>query len=131
MIDIDGTVTIIPGSDWYRQADEACIPSVNRVLREVYKDVLRGVPVLSYALRDSVEMVPAKVTPIGRIKVGGPGLEYWADQEYGTDPHVIESTGDWPLRNKETGQVFGRRVNHPGNAAQPYLRPAVYRQRAL
>jgi hypothetical protein len=46
--------------------------------------------------------------------------------EVGTKPHVIESHGDYPLRNRETGQVFGRRVNHPGTKAQPHIRPALY-----
>ena len=45
--------------------------------------------------------------------------------EFGTDPHPIESHGDYPLRNRRTGQVFGRRVNHPGTQAQPHLRPAL------
>ncbi len=45
--------------------------------------------------------------------------------EVGTRPHVIESKGDYPLRSK-TGQVFGKKVNHPGTAAQPHLRPALY-----
>src|SRR5690349_8498292 len=31
--------------------------------------------------------------------------------EFGTRPHVIESHGDYPLRNAKTGQVFGRKVN--------------------
>lgn len=46
--------------------------------------------------------------------------------EVGTRPHVIESHGDYPLRNRETGQVFGKRVNHPGTDPQPHLRPALY-----
>jgi hypothetical protein len=46
--------------------------------------------------------------------------------EVGTVPHVIESHGDYPLRNRSTGQVFGRKVNHPGTEAQPHLRPALY-----
>ncbi len=45
--------------------------------------------------------------------------------EVGTAPHVIESPGDYPLRNAN-GQVFGRRVRHPGTAAEPHLRPALY-----
>jgi hypothetical protein len=45
--------------------------------------------------------------------------------EVGTAPHVIESHGDYPLRNARTGAVFGKRVNHPGTAAQPFLRPAL------
>lgn len=45
--------------------------------------------------------------------------------EVGTRPHVIESRGDYPLRSA-TGQVFGKKVNHPGTQAQPHLRPALY-----
>jgi hypothetical protein len=129
MFDVDGTVVIVPDPGWEREADKAAIPRLNRLLDAVYKDVLRLVPEDTEALKLSVRKVPARVRPVARVKVGGPGLEYWADQEYGTDPHVIESTGKWPLRNKETGEVFGRVVNHPGNEAQPYLRPALYRRR--
>jgi hypothetical protein len=46
--------------------------------------------------------------------------------EFGTRPHVIESHGDYPLRDAKTGQVFGRRVKHPGTAPQPHLRPALF-----
>lgn len=45
--------------------------------------------------------------------------------EYGTAPHTITSHGDYPLRNRRTGQVFGRTVQHPGTAPQPFLRPAL------
>jgi hypothetical protein len=55
----------------------------------------------------------------------GTDVEYALYVETGTRPHVIESHGDYPLRSKSTGQVFGRRVNHPGTTAQPYLRPAL------
>jgi hypothetical protein len=49
--------------------------------------------------------------------------------ELGSRPHAIDSHGRYPLRNRETGQVFGRHVNHPGTRAQPFLRPALYSQR--
>lgn len=55
----------------------------------------------------------------------GTDVDYALPVELGSRPHVIESHGDYPLRNRRTGQVFGRRVNHPGNPAQPYLRPAL------
>lgn len=131
MIDMDGTLVIVPDPDWDKDADRELVDDVNRLLDEVHRDVLRLIPEDTEELKLSVRKVPARVRPVGQIRVGGPGLEYWADQEYGTDPHVIESTGPWPLRNPETGQVFGRRVNHPGNAPQPYLRPALYRRRSL
>lgn len=43
----------------------------------------------------------------------------------GTRPHIIESHGPWPLRNRFTGQVFGRIVHHPGTVANPYLERAL------
>ncbi|MFB4306986.1 hypothetical protein [Actinomadura sp. GTD37] len=45
--------------------------------------------------------------------------------EFGTRAHIITSHGDYPLRNRQTGQVFGRSVRHPGTEAQPHLRPAL------
>lgn len=53
----------------------------------------------------------------------GEPLGLWA--EVGTRPHIIRSTGPWPLRNRETGQVFGPVVHHPGTKATPHLRPAL------
>lgn len=43
----------------------------------------------------------------------------------GTRPHVIRSRGPWPLRNRETGQVFGPVVNHPGTRPNDYLQRAL------
>jgi hypothetical protein len=51
--------------------------------------------------------------PNGDIHVG-PTADYGRYVNDGTEPHVIESHGPWPLRNRETGQVFGRVVHHPG-----------------
>jgi hypothetical protein len=59
------------------------------------------------------------------------GADHWVHVEYGTRPHAITSHGSWPLRNKETGAVFGRRVWHPGTPAQPFMRPALMRARGL
>lgn len=45
--------------------------------------------------------------------------------EFGTDAHTITSHGDYPLRNRQTGQVFGKTVQHPGTSPQPHMRPAL------
>lgn len=58
------------------------------------------------------------------------GYPYGLGVEVGTVAHVIESHGPYPLRNKK-GNVFGRRVQHPGTDPQPYLRPALDDIRAL
>ena len=53
------------------------------------------------------------------------GAPYGLFVEVGTKAHPIDSHGPWPLRNRQTGQVFGQHVNHPGTKPQPYLRPAL------
>ena len=58
--------------------------------------------------------------PDGSICVG-PSAPYALWVNNGTPPHAIDSHGDWPLRNRATGQVFGKHVNHPGTAAQPFI----------
>jgi hypothetical protein len=46
--------------------------------------------------------------------------------EYGAAPHIITSNGSYPLTFKVDGKwVSTHVVNHPGNEAQPYLRPAM------
>jgi hypothetical protein len=59
------------------------------------------------------------------VTVGGA----WIFVEYRTKPHIIRSHGPYPLRNPETGEVFGPVVHHPGTKAQPFMRPAIYRTR--
>lgn len=62
---------------------------------------------------------------IGTDATTSDGTPYPIFVELGTRPHVIESHGDYPLRNPKTGQVFGRRVQHPGTDPQPWLRPSL------
>lgn len=58
--------------------------------------------------------------PAGDIIIG-PTADYARYVEFDTVPHVIESHGPWPLRNRETGQVFGRIVHHPGTTGQHFI----------
>ena len=51
----------------------------------------------------------------------GPTAPYALYVNNGTPPHAIERTGPWPLRNRATGQVFGRAVHHPGTQPQPFI----------
>lgn len=68
--------------------------------------------------------------PDGSYLVGptdqvGPGQFLGAMIELGTPPHIIRSTGPWPLFNAATGQSFGRVVHHPGTRPHPFIRPAA------
>lgn len=52
------------------------------------------------------------------------GTDYPLILELGSSPHVIESHGKYPLRDRH-GHVFGRRVNHPGTHPYPWCRAAL------
>lgn len=45
--------------------------------------------------------------------------------EVGTAPHIIRSHDGGPLVGPN-GEVFGPEVHHPGTAAEPHLRPALF-----
>ena len=54
------------------------------------------------------------------------GADHAKPVEYGSRPHVITPNDAEALRFEIDGQiVFAQRVFHPGNPAQPYLRPAI------
>lgn len=57
----------------------------------------------------------------GRQIIIGPTADYARYVNDDTRPHVIESHGDYPLRNRETGQVFGRIVHHPGTTGKHFV----------
>lgn len=50
--------------------------------------------------------------------------EYSAAVEKGTKPHVIRPIKKKVLANPETGEIFGKKVDHPGTRAQPFMFPA-------
>jgi len=50
--------------------------------------------------------------------------EYSAAVENGTKPHTIEIRKKKVLANPETGQIFGKKVQHPGTIGQPFMLPA-------
>lgn len=51
--------------------------------------------------------------------------KYAAYVDQGTSPHIINVVNKKVLANRRTGQVFGRRVNHPGTRKQPFFTDAV------
>jgi hypothetical protein len=104
----------------------AAVDQVERVTREVHGDARRGAAVDTGEMLSSIRWEMRGDD--GYVLVSAP---HWATVEYGSAPHVIESHGPWPLRNAETGEVFGRRVHHPGTPAQPFMRPALWQKRVL
>jgi hypothetical protein len=97
---------------------------IHGVADRIADDMRHAVPVDTGRLRSTIKARHMRLK--SKIWIG---TTYWAHVEYGTRPHEIRSHGNYPLRNPRTGQVFGRRVWHPGTSAQPYIRPSVYRVR--
>lgn len=54
------------------------------------------------------------------------GVSYPAILDAGSRAHIIESHGDYPLRNAHTGQVFGKRVRHPGTKPTYWCRNSIF-----
>lgn len=101
-----------------REVDRA----VENVAEDVAADARRYCPI------DTGELVASIHARGNTVWVG---TDHWAPTEYGSRPHLIVSHGSWPLRDRATGQVFGRVVHHPGTPAQPFMRPAVFQTRAI
>jgi HK97 gp10 family phage protein len=107
---------------------------VRKVTEDVADEARARCPVDSGDLVDTIRTAyPGKLR--GVVIVGGDGtlatgVDYWPYVEYGTPPHLIESTGPWSLRS-DAGVYFGRRVWHPGTQAQPFMRPALLKRRRL
>lgn len=110
--------------DGRAQIDAAIADLLERLAVDVEADAKAGCPVKTGELVASIEHeVQGQVARIGT------NLRYGLYVEVGTAPHTIRATNARVLANRETGEVFGPVVHHPGTPAQPYLAPAVHRVR--
>jgi hypothetical protein len=101
---------------------------LQKIVTDVYVDAVRYAPYDTGALKASI-----RVEYFPRHGIVSCGTNYWQWQEFGAEPHIIRPKGSgYPL--KFWWQRFGfvahfYKVHHPGNDPQPFMRPAVYRER--
>jgi hypothetical protein len=118
--------TVRPYPPGIAQIEARC----QRVTREVTAGVARGArrrcPIDTGELESTIR--EEHLGLVGRVWVG---TDHWAPTEYGSRPHEIRSHGPYPLRNRETGEIFGPVVWHPGTPSQPFMRPALYQRRVI
>ena len=82
----------------------------------------RLAPVKTGNLRRTIR--PGRVTSGGFENIATAG--YAAPVEFGAAPHVIRPRRRKVLRFRVGGtEVFARMVRHPGNRAQPFMRPGL------
>lgn len=106
------------------ELDAAIADYLERVAAAIEADARSGCPVKTGELAGSIEHEVDGHT--ARI---GSNVKYAAIVELGSGPHIIRARNARVLANRETGQVFGAVVHHPGTRAQPYLAPALYQER--
>jgi hypothetical protein len=94
---------------------------------EIEEDAVIGAPWRTGELALSIHT--RKIRPLlSHVVVD---TDHWQPMEYGASPHVIRPIPPntelfWPGATHPV-----REVHHPGNAARPFMRPAVYQRRRL
>ncbi|GAA2112453.1 hypothetical protein GCM10009759_55180 [Kitasatospora saccharophila] len=103
---------------------------MDRVANDMVNTAKALAPVDTGRLRASIRAIPAGGGRFTYTVAVGTNVEYAADVEYGTAPHVI-------LPNKKKALFWPgaahpvAKVNHPGTAPHPFMRPAILRAEEL
>ena len=103
---------------------------ISAFVRQVTSEAKRLAPERSGNMRRLIVSDPVRRTGPWSLASGVSGLaEYSAPVHEGARPHVIRPRNARALRFEVEGGrvVFARRVNHPGNAPNPFLRNAAHR----
>lgn len=104
--------------------------SVGRVVKKIEGDAKKKAPVNKESgggnLRQSIR---SGVQGMSGVVVAD--AKYAAAVNFGSRPHIIRSHGNYPLRNRRTGAIFGREVLHSGNRPQPFFSDAVEENETL
>lgn len=98
-------------------------------IRQVVTTAQALAPKRSRALTRAIEADPVRRVGPFRVDSGVTvRVPYAAPVHEGARPHVIRPRFARALRFEINGQtVFARKVNHPGNRPNPFLRNAVHR----
>jgi hypothetical protein len=110
---------VVLDPDWQRKVTGLGEPAIESAALIVEAGQKRRIPV-SRDGRDAL----GPYRDVGSDAKTPDGTDYPLILELGSAPHVIQSHGNYPLRDKY-GHVFGRRVNHPGTHPYPGCRAAL------
>jgi phage gpG-like protein len=110
------------------QVDQAITAYLEKLASAIETDARAGCPVKTGTLARSItHEVHGKTARIGT------NVDYAIDVELGTRPHLIYPKKPGGMLafywEKVGADVVLPFVHHPGTPAQPYLAPALYRQR--
>ncbi|KAA3687887.1 HK97 gp10 family phage protein [Campylobacter fetus] len=94
-----------------------------RVGAEVVNESKAIAPFKTGNLKKDIQVFKADQTS---VTIGNSKLAPYAKfVHFGTKPHIIRVKKARVLANKKSGIIFGKKVNHPGTKANPYLKNAL------
>lgn len=106
-----------------RPAEDAVRRRAFDIMRRAMPDLVEEqrslTPIVTGDLRDSVSADDPQLSDrsvLSVLRATAPHAGFYA---FGTRGHTISSHGAYPLRNRRTGAVFGRTVQHPGTQPHP------------
>lgn len=115
------TIRLDPSADAH--LDAALAHAMTRVVEAIAADARQLVPVNTGRLKSSIQWEVSGTS--GRVSTDVP---YWKYVEYGTAPHVITPSTKRALYWEGADHPVAK-VNHPGTATRPFLRPALLTHR--
>lgn len=119
---------VVESPVWRIELDIRSQDDLVSLVEDIADDARRGCPIDTLELHNSIDT--AYTPGVGYVKVG---TDHWAPVEYGAVDHIIRPRrpgGRLRFFWLKVGRwVSFRRVYHPGNPAQPFMRPALYRRR--
>lgn len=119
---------IVENPSWHGDLTRELERRMDRLVEQITEDARRYAPVDTGELRSKIVWYRAGD---GAWRVHSQAWHtLWV--EYPTRPHVITARPGGVLRFRVGGRVvYARQVRHPGTAAQPFLRPALFQERVL
>jgi HK97 gp10 family phage protein len=99
--------------------------AVGRSMVTVHREAIAQAPVNKSGGGGNLRQ---KIRPVRINKLKGQVNSKAKYSEYvheGTAPHIIRVRSRKVLANRRTGQIFGKRVRHPGTRANPFMERAL------
>jgi phage gpG-like protein len=114
-------------ADGRAEIDAAITRYLEKVAVAIEADAKAGCPRDTGRLAESIHHEIADGGKTARI---GTNVDYALPTEFGSMPHIIRGNPWLAFYWEKMGADFvGREVHHPGTPEQPFLRPALFRQR--
>lgn len=110
------------------ELDAAISRLIERIAVEVEADAKAGCPRKTGRLAESIDH---EILDGGRTARIGTNVDYALAVELGSRPHVIRGNPFLAFEGRDGETVIRREVHHPGTPRQPFLAPALFRQRDL